>query len=663
MNSEELLELVQKTYPYPIARAARRLRTAGPESDRLSEAVDVGTTLIITLATISLAWCEQEGVTASGVERWHTALKANGPSLGVWLSALRDGSELAYRNGADLSGFAKVMAERPRDLLQALDELVEQRNRYDSGHYGKPRGGQVANAVREVEHHLFRALELAKFLQDLRLILVESSNKQRRGGTFINHVRQIRGDSTPFLSESFVSSDACLIGTLYLLRNGEGADIDLTPFWSYRTCGNQDCPEEHVFFLNRRQERQGKKMYQFVAFDSGHLLVDEELPVDFPDLGEPTKTIELPREAVRLIEQARLDRPPLSRDRIDLPALYQQTEESLLKALRIQQADGLQSEEEEGDRKKADGQEDESQNFGWNHHLELPSLTPVATAYGLLIMYIVRGDYGYFDSAAVTQTLWRMRREDGCWNASSQFGVGRPEPTAHVLMALSLSGATTRAREALRAFQRLLSRSGDDALWTHVYSLATAIRAIVTVVPREELPDAPLLRQLVGQLERAAVRDENSGLTCWTRRADTSTEADAQPSAIHTAQALVALTYCHRATSGGLGLSPQELRPVCNWLLQEADWSNQEEEINYRGYDAFHNDVLRVRHFTSAWVVLALLQLGANPMEEKIRSTVRDIYRSHTDGLWDWGQVRKPIWATFDALRALRAYAYRASQV
>jgi hypothetical protein len=102
------------------------------------------------------------------------------------------------------------------------------------------------------------------------------------------------------------------------------------------------------------------------------------------------------------------------------------------------------------------------------------------------------------------------------------------------------------------------------------------------------------------------------------------------------------------------------------WLLGQPRWENLYEEIR-RPIGADRSEVLTVRHFTRAWVVRALLEFGVDPGYKRIRATVGELYTSHEKGLWDWNlpgqaKIRRPGWATFDALRGLESYVLRAGQ-
>jgi hypothetical protein len=332
-------------------------------------------------------------------------------------------------------------------------------------------------------------------------------------------------------------------------------------------------------------------------------------------------------------------RRALPSDRIDLARLHQLTMASMMQTMSV--------DADSGDK-------------GWNHHLGLPPITPVGTAFGLRIMRMIDSGFSLFRSDEILDTLWRHRLTDGCWRSQSQLPTGRPEATAAVLLALCDQEDWTRAREACAPFEQLLEPDRDPVLWSHVLSLTLVVPALSTLAP-----ESSLLEELVTVLEDAAVRDGLGRILCWTPRT-TPSDSEAEPSPAHTARAMLALQHCRQATDGRLGMPPEDLEAALHWLLEQPRWDNLHEQIRRPiGVDRF--EVLTSRHFTSAWVVHALLEFGVDPMHERVRSTVGQLYTSHEQGLWDWnlpGQpsIRRPGWATLDALQALEAYVLRASR-
>ncbi|MGI9021800.1 MAG: hypothetical protein ACR2HV_00935, partial [Acidimicrobiales bacterium] len=104
------------------------------------------------------------------------------------------------------------------------------------------------------------------------------------------------------------------------------------------------------------------------------------------------------------------------------------------------------------------------------------------------------------------------------------------------------------------------------------------------------------------------------------------------------------------------------LEPVQRWLLEQPKWIEVEETIGRRlsqnKYERF-----AFKHFTSPWVLSALLMCGADPSDNRIVAAVHELCESRQDGLWSWKGTERRIWATADALRGLTDYSLRAARL
>jgi hypothetical protein len=626
MLDEGFLRRLRELYPTPIAQAARRFQAASEEARRLAEAHNLVHALILTLGTISLAWCHYRELRPDGVQHWYDKFQRSAPTLGDWLGAARAGAKLASEIGSPLSGLETVLGgDGQQELSTALDELIRLRSRYAHS------PGTPAAGLGEVERHLRAALDVCDFLTDTKFVIVEGNEPQRSGGFRVT-VRAVAGDNPIFLpAPAFLYPQALYSKTLYLLQE-PGDHLELAPFWVAKEGENG----WELFFLNKRVDR--GRGFEYVNLSKpDDSFVNDELPKLFSWFGD------LRRSARRF---KRADMPEsllhprdteLPSDRIDLAGLHQQTKRSMLEALSVDQTTGER---------------------GWNHHLGLPPITPVGTAFGLRILRLVESSPSLFHSDEILDTLWRHRTRDGCWRSQSQLPTGRPEATASVLLALADHKDWTRARAVREPFERLLEPGRDPALWTYVSSMALVLPALSTIAP-----DSDLLEVLVRALDEAAVRDGRGRILYWTRLSRPAGH-DAEPSPAHTARVLLAMQHCRAATERRLGAPPEELEASVQWLLAQPRWDNLYEEVR-RPISTRDAEVLTVRHYTSAWVVRALLEYGVNSTHKRIQSTIRDVYMGHELGLWDWvapdGQrIRRPGWATLDALRALQSFTLRA---
>ena len=327
-------------------------------------------------------------------------------------------------------------------------------------------------------------------------------------------------------------------------------------------------------------------------------------------------------------------------DFLRLPDLAAATERSLLSYLRHQVL------------------EDGTEWWGWSHSLDENRVSIVATAYGLRILGMLRS--GSLEVRrrlpSILDSLVALRHPDGAWSASSQSGTNsQPEPTAFALAALSAWNHPD-LKAGARALEAKLEPAADPVLWQHVFSLATITRVLA-----ECDPASPWLPRLAKALREAAHLESRGHLRCWGRQTlrhadDLFGSTSTHGCVIHTAHAVFALSRTYRLTQGLAGASPEELREACTYLLEETEWSDTTEDIN-RLIRPGKYDALVVKHFTQPWVISALLEAESDPEHPRIRAGIRELLRVQRKGLWDWGSVERPIWATHDAILALTTFA------
>lgn len=626
----ELLEIVRSRYPTPIAEAARKWQVAN-DGSRANAGLALGKALIVTLASISIAWCRSQNVLPGGVQGWYLSLKRQNPSLGKWAGAARSGAQMARENGAELSGFAEALGDLDSPLWDEIQALVGWRNQYG----GAGGGGQKAGPakIREFEAHLLAALRHADCLRGTRFALIERSQLQRKGGYLISF-KEVVGDNSLLMPGTFEYPANFFTPSVYLLVS-PGQDLEITPLWDVPEC--DECLHQEICYL----ERARRDEFEYVSFTTNHRFRDRNLPRDFPWFTQGLQSLHRYQHVAApttLAQPRRPVREHQAEDKMNLADLYRQTQSSMLRTLRVDVNTGWK---------------------GWNRNLEVPGVTAFATATGLRIMRIVGDEFSPFRSKELVETLWGMQVADGVWSYTTQVPTGRPEATAAVLLALWLYDDWERITGVVPGFEHILQPQNDDMLWRHVFSLASAAPALATVAPTSKTLEA-----LVDTLRDSARHDED-GMFCWTRLTcqDPGFRTKAVPSAAHTARTVLALLHCFQATDGRVGVPPDRLEPATQWLLRHPDWSDTLEHIHRpygKGTQARSED-LATRHCTSAWVVRALLELDADPTDQRIVSSIAELYRSHRDGLWDWGAIRAPVWATLDALRALQSFSQRVS--
>ncbi|MEV0481067.1 hypothetical protein AB0I69_10740 [Streptomyces sp. NPDC050508] len=325
---------------------------------------------------------------------------------------------------------------------------------------------------------------------------------------------------------------------------------------------------------------------------------------------------------------------------------------------------------------------------GWPHSLQEPDgparPTSLATAYGLHIVLDLGVPDGRLHTGDLIDTLWRLRLQGGGWSARSQGDVARPEVTAVVLGALARAGASRErlADEVARCeagFTRELDSTGRAL--THV--VTTVMRGLLRAAPTSSM--LPVLR---GALIDGALSDpQRQHRRSWSHRLSPlpGVWRPAQPFALHTAQAVVALDRTARVLGEGT-VERSAREDGVRWLLacpgtahdSCVDLANLRDEVRRpHPDDASHQEVLNVRHFTASWIVRALLTPGAQEIarqdgledawRERLNGAATAVWAAQTDGVWSWGrdgvtlteteELRQPIWMTYQGLSALRAHA------
>lgn len=274
---------------------------------------------------------------------------------------------------------------------------------------------------------------------------------------------------------------------------------------------------------------------------------------------------------------------------------------------------------------------------GWSHHFYERNITAIGSAYGLRIARLA--SLGQPASAVqyskVVEGLLARRRR-GLWIGAA--GQGPVEATAWVLRGLSGWVRLDDIAESVQAFERAVD--DDEMLAVRVNSLSLAVAVLAMVSPHSKV-----LERLTARLQNCC--ETPDALQYWPQ--EIGSERAAKGSAVHTAHAALALLEAHAATGGRVGCDRAGLQGVREWLLRQS-WDNGSEIIS-RGK---RPRPLTVNHYTSPWVIKALLRLGEVPTNNLVRTTVRQIVADQSDGLWPWGSgIQKPLWATHDALTAL----------
>jgi hypothetical protein len=299
---------------------------------------------------------------------------------------------------------------------------------------------------------------------------------------------------------------------------------------------------------------------------------------------------------------------------------------------------------------------------GWAHFFDEPHEhlrpTAISTAYGLKIALTIDAPSGSLDRSRLTETLWKLRLNDGGWAARTGREYSRPETTALVLGALASAGYDrSRLAEAGEAFDKALSVQADPVARNLVYPTCAGIRGLVRA-----RPDSSRLPELRSSLLEGAISDStNRDLTCWAGQlASKVTNARLVPSVVHTAMAIVSLARAN-VILGPDERSTAALEQAVVWLSQHPDLANRSEQIRrvVNQHDD-QRDLLNVNHFTAGWVARALLSVrtvSAPEAEALLLSAVRHVWLAQRGGVWNWEEDVRPVWMTYQGLCVLRDYS------
>jgi endonuclease/exonuclease/phosphatase family metal-dependent hydrolase len=326
----------------------------------------------------------------------------------------------------------------------------------------------------------------------------------------------------------------------------------------------------------------------------------------------------------------------------NLRSLYQMTEKSMMQKLRRQtvMVDGIPYE-----------------NVGWNHFLGQPEVTPFGTAFGLRVMRLLKPGSAEYRRIRpqVRSTLLRMRRRNGGWSASSLGEPGQPVETAVTLQALSGILQESELTQCGKVLEDIVSAEACGAVLDSSYAVALIAQTLVDV-----LPESPLVHKLSQLLLQGAVRNEHGSYLCWSARTFATPDrvtpyADGAPSAAHTSHAIIALRSLYENSDGRSGATAEVLRTACDWLLQAA-WDDGIDVI-----EECDGKRLPMNIFTRASAVTALLMCDVDPKTPRIHETVEYLWTAHDEGLWRFGDVKSPVWATLTSLQTLTEFYFRGS--
>jgi hypothetical protein len=277
---------------------------------------------------------------------------------------------------------------------------------------------------------------------------------------------------------------------------------------------------------------------------------------------------------------------------------------------------------------------------GWRHNLQKDQhQTALSTAYGIKAMVMVGEPHVDFD--AIAANLFAMQAPEGGWRGRS--GASRPEITAAVVDALFRIGTPMSVQTALT----LTEQSLDPFSRTRPYLLSTVLQTVSRL-----RPDSPLAVGLIDDL--LAARLDFGGTLLWPEKVEHGL-ALPEPSAVHTARALVALRevrFAHDRDD-----IQEAIEQATHWLVARTKPDDGVTEELIRSRPDGHGSLrVAIRHFTSAWVVQALASAPFAVPFSRLNNALQILWSrfDHSLGLWAWGNGDLPIWMTLDSVTALR---------
>lgn len=303
--------------------------------------------------------------------------------------------------------------------------------------------------------------------------------------------------------------------------------------------------------------------------------------------------------------------------------------------------------------------------FGWPHNLKNSSVENVGTAFGLKILKLTDYDLHNFqhDISIIIMTLINRKSEKG-WLSSKPQNIkepfARPDVTAWILESLHMWNEKAIVTAGIQDLLSLINDNiGKTIFEKYTFPVSLVLRVLSGIAPTEEK-----IGELSDILFHRAKRNSGGNIIGWYRHKDIRNHAE--PSLIHTAHAVITLSRVFFSTAGKYGINPRSLKEVKDWMLEQPEWNYSKEEIPFciETANGSAEHILTVWHYTKPWVVMALLEMGINPSNNKITNAMIEIMEDQDPmdkGFWnlrDGERVIKelPIWATYDALLALIKY-------
>lgn len=291
--------------------------------------------------------------------------------------------------------------------------------------------------------------------------------------------------------------------------------------------------------------------------------------------------------------------------------------------------------------------------YGWRHEVDdhTRRISALSTAYGLRAMMLAGGRDWQVSQPRVREMLRRLELPTGGWSALTMSPLARPEVTGVVLSALHDAGEDEQYIAGhLGIVVEALDRRIQGEEPARPYVLASTLLEL----SRLGLDDAEGRRFAQSLIDLA---EPVEGAHAWPVVVRPRSLGKSEPSTTHTACAVTALTAWARR------LNDLRLLEIAmsgrTWLEANADLGLDDEDIRSERADGGEEQLV-VRHFTPAWVLRALMDTGADPMDPLPQAALRAVgsYYSHGDALWRWpgSGGSFPVWMTWYGLVSIAAW-------
>lgn len=191
----------------------------------------------------------------------------------------------------------------------------------------------------------------------------------------------------------------------------------------------------------------------------------------------------------------------------------------------------------------------------------------------------------------------------------------------------------------------------DDAIYTYTFIQIQILKLFLLVNSQSEIVER-FSKILVSE----AIKNDHGKILYWK---ESNVTIEEEMSLTHTVLAMHALVMTYVVTKGKYGLPKKEFDLVIKNIFKVENWdicegvkiSREEESIN-------------VDFFSQATIIASLLEIGISPRYKRIKGEFDDLReKQHPKhkGLWTTPSrdQKLPIWATYDALKAITEYTLR----